>query len=110
MAAGVQGSRRRHRTGNGPRRVLAEPAQRRERGGAGEALEFTSDPANPVPTVGGANLVLDAGPYDQRPLLERGDLLAFASPVLTNCRFLGNAATASIPPAGGLATVGQTLS
>ena len=54
-----------------------------ERGAPGEALAFVSDPAAPVPTVGGANLIGDAGPYDQRPLLGRGDLLAFASPFLT---------------------------
>jgi hypothetical protein len=50
-------------------------------GGAGEALAFTSDPLDPSPTLGGANLVLDAGPYDQRPLLERPDCLAFVSAV-----------------------------
>jgi predicted acyl esterase len=52
------------------------------RGAAGEASAFTSDPAHPIPTVGGANLVLEAGPYDQAPLLGRGDLLAFASSAL----------------------------
>ena len=45
-------------------------------------LDILFDPANPVPTIGGANLVLDAGPYDQSPLLGRADAPAFVSPFL----------------------------
>jgi putative CocE/NonD family hydrolase len=44
------------------------------------ALSFTFDPANPVPTRGGPNLVLPAGPFDQREVIAgREDLLAFAT-------------------------------
>lgn len=50
---------------------------------------FTADPADPVPTVGGTNLfeqgdaALGAGPWDQRRLDGRPDLLTFVSPPLT---------------------------
>ncbi len=42
-------------------------------------LSYTYDPNNPVPTVGGANLVLNAGPYDQRSVEDRDDVLVFNS-------------------------------
>jgi predicted acyl esterase len=44
---------------------------------------FSYDPGNPVPTLGGANLNIDAGPYDQRSTESRPDVLTFTSPVLT---------------------------
>lgn len=43
---------------------------------------YLYDPANPCPTVGGCNLTIPIGPYDQRELLERKDLLLFKGPVL----------------------------
>jgi uncharacterized protein len=43
-------------------------------------LSFTFDPENPVPTVGGANLVLPYGPHDQRPVSGRPDVLRFETP------------------------------
>ena len=67
-----------------------------ERGGAGQSLAFTSDPSNPVPTIGGANLVLDAGPFDQAALPDREDVLAFASPVLTEAVEVLGAVTARL--------------
>ncbi|MHC4917325.1 MAG: CocE/NonD family hydrolase [Planctomycetota bacterium] len=45
--------------------------------------EFTYDPADPVPTVGGANsaparvLPMRRGPRDQRPVLDRPDVLVY---------------------------------
>ncbi len=54
---------------------------------AGEAA-LSSDPLDPVPTLGGANLFPDlavngrkmgAGPYDQRPVEAREDVLVFTS-------------------------------
>lgn len=48
------------------------------------ASYFTYDPADPVPTVGGNNLVLPAGPYDQRSVETRDDVLIFQTPVLTS--------------------------
>ncbi|MBX7254996.1 MAG: CocE/NonD family hydrolase [Candidatus Hydrogenedentes bacterium] len=38
---------------------------------------FAFDPANPVPTLGGANLALPAGPMDQRAIGARNDILKF---------------------------------
>lgn len=43
---------------------------------------YSFDPANPVPTAGGANLMIDKGPMDQRAIGERPDYLRFQSPVL----------------------------
>jgi hypothetical protein len=58
---------------------------------AGEA-QLTIDPEDPVPTVGGANLFPDlqvdgramgAGPYDQRTIEARDDVLVFTSAPLS---------------------------
>lgn len=57
-------------------------------GGSAEPSTFVFDPCDPVPTVGGPNLFArgDAargtGPWDQRPLDHRADVLRFASPPL----------------------------
>jgi len=40
-------------------------------------LTYRYDPADPVPTHGGPNLVLPAGPFDQREVSGRSDVLAF---------------------------------
>jgi putative CocE/NonD family hydrolase len=45
-------------------------------------LAFTYQPTNPVPTLGGTQLTLPAGPMDQRTVEERPDVLVFSSPVL----------------------------
>ena len=51
-----------------------EPAE------AGAARTFTYDPGDPYPTHGGANLILPAGPFDQRKYsTTRNDLLKFAT-------------------------------
>jgi putative CocE/NonD family hydrolase len=50
---------------------------------AGEAkITYNDDPANPVPTVGGANLTFERGPMDQRTIPARQDYLRFTTPVL----------------------------
>lgn len=46
---------------------------------ADASLSFRYDPNNPVPTRGGANLILPKGPMDQRPLSERDDILRFST-------------------------------
>ena len=46
-------------------------------------VSYTYDPEHPVPTIGGANLEIPAGPRDQRPVENRSDVLVFTSPVLT---------------------------
>jgi predicted acyl esterase len=45
-------------------------------------VSYRYDPANPVPTVGGANLTFERGPMDQRAIPERNDYLRFKTPVL----------------------------
>ncbi len=45
-------------------------------------LSYKFDPANPVKTYGGSNLLQTAGPLDQRPIGRRQDYLRFESPVL----------------------------
>lgn len=49
----------------------------------GSSTSFVYDPLNPVPTIGGANLNLDAGPYDQRQIESRNDVLVFTTPPLS---------------------------
>lgn len=44
--------------------------------GAGQTT-YSFDPANPVQTIGGANLTFERGPMDQRPVGERQDYLRF---------------------------------
>lgn len=45
-------------------------------------LAYDYDPAHPVPTVGGIQLTLPAGPKDQRAIESRPDVLVFTSEVL----------------------------
>jgi predicted acyl esterase len=40
---------------------------------------YVFDPENPVPTRGGLNLTIDAGPYDQSSLESRADVLLFST-------------------------------
>lgn len=48
-----------------------------------ESLTYDYDPTNPVPTLGGQNLNMPPGPYDQRPIENRDDVLVFTSDILT---------------------------
>jgi putative CocE/NonD family hydrolase len=43
---------------------------------------YQYDPANPVPTVGGAELGVDIGPKDQRKVESRDDVLVFSTDLL----------------------------
>lgn len=45
-------------------------------------LPLSYDPQDPVPTLGGRNLFIEAGPKDQRPIEERKDVLVFTTPPL----------------------------
>jgi putative CocE/NonD family hydrolase len=49
-----------------------------------EPLAYTYDPANPVPTVGGIQLTIPAGPMDQKKVESRDDVLVFTSSPLTS--------------------------
>ena len=46
-------------------------------------LAYTYDPADPVPTVGGIQLSIPAGPMDQKKVESRDDVLVFTSAPLT---------------------------
>ncbi len=46
-------------------------------------LSFMYDPQNPVPTVGGNNLTIQAGPYDQTEVNSRQDVFSFESDALS---------------------------
>jgi uncharacterized protein len=47
-----------------------------------QQFSYLYTPSNPVPTVGGGNLNIPAGPYDQHSVENRSDVLVFTSPVL----------------------------
>ncbi|PIW20325.1 MAG: acylase [Armatimonadetes bacterium CG17_big_fil_post_rev_8_21_14_2_50_66_6] len=47
-----------------------------------QSLSYKYDPSNPVPTLGGANLILAKGPMDQRQVESRPEVLVFTSDVL----------------------------
>lgn len=57
--------------------LLTEPERKKKR-----SVSYRFDPTNPVPTVGGANLMLPLGPMDQRRIGLRGDYLRFQTPAL----------------------------
>lgn len=42
-------------------------------------ITYTYDPQHPVPTLGGRNLFLEAGPMDQRPIEKRKDVVIFTT-------------------------------
>ncbi len=53
-------------------------------------LTFEYDPANPVPSLGGATLLHKPGVFDQRPISERADVLKFATaPLATPLEITG---------------------
>ena len=52
---------------------------------------YTFDPRKPCPTRGGCNLFLPAGPYDQRSVEQRGDVLVWTSePLAAPVEVTGN--------------------
>ena len=50
--------------------------------GTVESRTYRYDPAKPVPTIGGNNMRIAAGPLDQRPVEGRPDILLFTSDIL----------------------------
>jgi len=48
-----------------------------------EPITYTYNPTNPVPTIGGQNLEIPGGPYDQTSIESRSDVLVFTSEELT---------------------------
>ncbi len=49
---------------------------------AASSASYVYNPRDPVPTMGGKNLSLPAGPFDQSKAETRSDVLVFTSPVL----------------------------
>lgn len=45
---------------------------------------FEYHPDNPIPTLGGRNLYLESGPFDQSKNEQRDDLISFTTPILKN--------------------------
>lgn len=50
---------------------------------SGGATPYTYDPSDPCPTLGGGNLILPAGPQDQRPIELRNDVIVFQTEQLS---------------------------
>jgi putative CocE/NonD family hydrolase len=50
--------------------------------GDNNPISFTYDPQNYVPTIGGQNLNIKRGPYDQRSVEDRDDVIVFTSNIL----------------------------
>lgn len=48
-----------------------------------DPLNYTYDPSDPVPTIGGQNLNTPPGPYDQTSIEDRDDVLIFTTEELT---------------------------
>ena len=48
-----------------------------------DSFTYEYDPKDPVPTVGGQNLNIERGPYDQRDVEDRDDVLVFTTDMLT---------------------------
>ena len=68
-----------------PTAFYFHPARRLVRGtppNRTEAVSYRYDPQNPVPTIGGQNLLLPKGPMDQRKIESRPDVLLFTTDVL----------------------------
>ncbi len=54
-------------------------------------FDYYSDPANPVPTIGGPNLNIAAGPFDQQAIEARPDTIEFqTAPMVTPMEITGN--------------------
>ena len=65
---------------------LSEAAPKAE----SSSTAYRFDPGEPVPTVGGLNLTLPAGPRDQREIGDRSDYLRFVSaPLLSDLELVG---------------------
>ncbi len=63
--------------------LYADGTLRPEAPGGDGKLSFRYDPNDPVPTCGGRNYELAAGPFDQRPVESRPDVLLFTGDALT---------------------------
>jgi putative CocE/NonD family hydrolase len=60
---------------------------------AGEPRRYRYDPRRPIPSLGGRNMLIDAGPRDQRPAQSRPDygLIYRGAPLAADVTIAGNA-------------------
>ncbi|GMH78372.1 hypothetical protein TrST_g3555 [Triparma strigata] len=58
---------------------LGEDGVLKQNSGEGTGRTYKADPADPVPSLGGSNLFLACGPYDQSPNLDRSDVLTYTT-------------------------------
>jgi uncharacterized protein len=58
---------------------LTSDAKLQKTNAEGNPRKIEYDPHDPVPTIGGHNLFIEAGPKDQRPIENRSDVLVFTS-------------------------------
>lgn len=59
--------------------LLADRTVSRTKPSAAQPLSFSYEPTNPVPTLGGPELTIPAGPKDQRSIESRPDVLVFST-------------------------------
>jgi uncharacterized protein len=59
---------------------------------SGEELRYRYDPRRPIPTLGGRNMLIDAGPRDQRPaqMLPDYGLIYRGAPLVSDMTIAGN--------------------
>jgi predicted acyl esterase len=67
-----------------------------EKPGDDGQLTFQYDPQNPVPTLGGQNLLIKKGPMDQRSVESRGDVLLFTTEPLSEPLEISGRITAAL--------------
>ncbi len=61
-----------------------------------DSLGYDFDPRHPVPTLGGNNLTIPAGPRDQRTVTDRSDVLLFETAPLPNPLWVEGYVTAKL--------------
>jgi len=61
-----------------------------------DKVSYIYNPANPVPTIGGDNLLIACGPLDQRPLENRPDVQIYTSAPLTSAVALSGPVMATL--------------
>ena len=66
-----------------PYYLQADRSLSTQKAAAAATLDYRHDPTHPIPTIGGIQLTLPAGPINQNPIESRDDLLVFTSEPLT---------------------------
>ena len=61
-----------------------------------DSFTYEYDPMDPVPTIGGQNLNIEKGPYDQRTVENRDDVIVFTTDVLTDSAWIAGPVKAQL--------------